>query len=195
MSRSVQLRRGRNMAGAGVRVDSELSTTRLAKRTGSSEPDARRDVLLTSVLQTGAKLQASLDKRFLRYGLTMLDASIVLRCAESEIVLTPGKLAAALGRDKGKITRVVDRLERDSFVTRVASTVDRRKSFLKPTKRAQTIAPSLRVLFSCIHRELFAEMNDRDLQKLTQTLVRLRKNATSLKRDPTSGSKRSKRRS
>jgi DNA-binding MarR family transcriptional regulator len=113
----------------------------------------------------------------------MLDASIVLRCVESQVVLTPGKLAAALGRDKGTITRALDRLERECSVTRVVHKFDRRISLLKPTKRATKIASSLKALFSAIRRQLFCEMNEDDFVQLARTLARLGQNATDLGRD------------
>jgi DNA-binding MarR family transcriptional regulator len=178
LNRPARIRRHRKMGNTGVRRASDFSTTRLAERAELSEADSRRDVLLASVLQTGVQLQVSLDRSFLQYGLTLLDASIVLRCVKSQGVLTPGKLAVALSRDKGTITRAVDRLEKECFLTRVPHSFDRRVSLLKATKRAKKISPSLRALFSTIRRHIFAELNERDLEHLTRTLALLRKNAT-----------------
>jgi DNA-binding MarR family transcriptional regulator len=180
MNHPVRVRRRHKLGNVDVRRASEPLTTRFAERADASETDSQHDILLASVLQTGVQLQVSLDKSFLQHGLTMLDASIVLRCVESQVVLTPGKLAVALGRDKGTITRAVDRLERECFVTRIADKFDRRISLLKPTRRAKTLAPSLKTLFSSIRRQIFEEMNERDLEHLPRILARLRKNATNL---------------
>jgi DNA-binding MarR family transcriptional regulator len=183
MNHPARVRRNRKMSTTGVRGASEPSTTRLVKRAAPSEGDSHREILLASLLQTGVQLQTFLDRTFSQHGLTMLDASIVLRCVESQITLTPGKLAAALGRDKGTITRAVDRLEKESFLTRVTGKFDRRISLLKPTKRAKNIAPSLKALFSTIRHQMFAEISDRDSAHLILTLAQLRKNAATLGRN------------
>jgi DNA-binding MarR family transcriptional regulator len=180
MNRRARVRRNRKVSTARVRGAPELSTTRWAQRANASEADSQRDVLLAALLQTGVQLQTSLDRAFLQHGLTMLDAGIVLCCVESQVSLTPGKLAAGLGRDKATITRAVDRLERERFITRVANKFDRRISLLKPTNRAKDLAPALSSLFSAIRRQMLAEINERDSAQLAQTLAQLRKNAANL---------------
>jgi DNA-binding MarR family transcriptional regulator len=178
MNHPVRARHRRESGDASVRDPlRSRSLVKSAKPPDLSEADWRRENLLASVLQTGMHLQASLDKSFSRHGLTMLDASVLLRCVEARIVLTPGKLAVALGRDKGSITRVVDRLEKKCFVTRVAGRHDRRTWLLKPTNRAKKIAPTLRALFNGLRRQLFTEILESDLDHLTHSLARLRKNA------------------
>ena len=81
-------------------------------RRGLSKPlrgqEWRKDLLTSWLFQTCIKLQTSLDRRFLRFGMTVQEASVLLRCVEARRI-TPGQLAVALGRDKGKITRFVDR--------------------------------------------------------------------------------------
>ena len=179
MNHPVRARRRGKSADASVRDKPRpRPQINFAKPAGLSEADWQRENLLASLLQTGAHLQASLDKSFSRHGLTMLDARILLRCVEAQLVLSPGKLAVALGRDKGTVTRGVDRLEKNCLLTRVAGRQDRRISLLKPTRQAKRIAPTLRALFASIRRQLFAEIVKSDLDHLTQSLARLRKNAT-----------------
>ncbi|HUE43910.1 MAG TPA: MarR family transcriptional regulator [Candidatus Sulfotelmatobacter sp.] len=149
-----------------------------------SKADWRRANLLASVLLTGGRVQAALDKLFLPHGLTMLDASVLLLCVEAPLSLTPGKLAVVLGRDKGKITRVVDRLEINGFVTRDIGRRDRRISLLKPTNQAKKITPVLTAVFAGIHRELFAGMIDSEFQQLTKSLAQLLRNAAGIARSP-----------
>lgn len=100
-------------------------------RRGLSEPlrgqEWRKDLLTSWLFQTCIKLQTSLDRRFLRFGMTVQEANVLLRCVEARTV-TPGKLAIALGRDKGKITRFVDRLESSRLLTRDIDQRDRRFS-------------------------------------------------------------------
>ena len=73
-----------------------------------------KDLLMSWMFQTCIKLQTSLDRRFLRFGMTVQEASVLLRCVEARNI-TPGQLAVGLGRDKGMITRFIDRLEFKPF--------------------------------------------------------------------------------
>jgi DNA-binding MarR family transcriptional regulator len=132
------------------------------------------------MLQTGMRLQAAVNKRFLKHGLTMLDASVVLLCVKAPLGVTPGKLAVSLGRDKGKITHVVDRLQSNGFVTRTGGRHDRRISLIRPTRKAKKIAPVLGTLLIGVRRQLFAAVAESDLKYLTNSLVRLRENVKSV---------------
>src|SRR6266480_3223839 len=97
--------------GQGRKAVSVLVAT---SRRGLSKPlrgqEWRRDLLTSWLFQTCIRLQTSLDRRFLRFGMTVQEASVLLRCVEARRI-TPGQLAVALGRDKGKVTRFVHRLE------------------------------------------------------------------------------------
>lgn len=124
-------------------------------RRGLSEPlrcqDWRKDLLTSWLFQTCIKLQTSLDRRFLRFGMTVQEANVLLRCVEARTV-TPGKLAIALGRDKGKITRFVDRLESSRLLTRDIDQRDRRFSILKPTAKGKQVARALVSVFDSIRK-------------------------------------------
>src|SRR5437660_8947583 len=97
--------------GQGRKAVSVLVAT---SRRGLSKPlrgqEWRRDLLTSWLFQTCIRLQTSLDRRFLRFGMTVQEASVLLRCVEARRI-TPGQLAVALGRDKGKVTRFVHRLK------------------------------------------------------------------------------------
>jgi DNA-binding MarR family transcriptional regulator len=109
-----------------------------AKSSRPGDTDRHSAARLEVLLQAGSRLQAALNKHFVRLGLTMLDASVILRCVEAPSGATHGKLASELGRDKGAITHVVDRLQRNGFVTRAPHRHDRRITFIKPTAKRNT---------------------------------------------------------
>jgi DNA-binding MarR family transcriptional regulator len=136
----------------------------------------RRDLLTSWLFQTCIKLQTSLDRRFLRFGMTVQEASVLLRCVEARGI-TPGRLAIALGRDKGKITRFVDRLESSRLLTRDIDPRDRRFSILKPTAKGKQVAQGLGSLFDSIREELFAGILESDVLRLGKMLPQLHKNA------------------
>jgi len=120
-----------------------------------------------------------MDRRFLKYGLTMQEASVLLRCVGTRRI-TPGKLSVSLGRDKGKITRFVDRLEAAGLITRDTHRRDRRFSVLKATAKGKRVARDLACVFDTIRKELFVGIPENDVRRLSQMLSELHKNATRL---------------
>jgi len=87
-----------------------------------------------------------MDRCFLKFGLTVQEATLLLRCAEMQRI-TPGKLAAIVGRDKGKVTRVIDRLESSGFSD--ARNVCARSEVLDSSgdKKRETISPGTGIRF------------------------------------------------
>lgn len=138
-----------------------------------------KDLLVFWLFHTSIKLQTSLDRRFLKYGMTLQEASVLLRCVQAQKI-TPGKLALILGRNKGKITRFIDRLESGHLITREVYLLDRRCSVLKPTGKGKRLARSLTSVFERIRKELFVGILERDVRRLGHILPQLYKNATKI---------------
>ena len=136
----------------------------------------RKDVLMSWLFQTCIRLQTSLDRRFLRFGMTVQEASVLLRCVEARSV-TPVQLAVGLGRDKGMITRFINRLEDSRFIVRHVNSRDRRFSILKPTAKGKQTARDLARLFDEIRKELFVGMLESEVGELSRMMARLHKNA------------------
>src|ERR1700744_977202 len=74
-----------------------------------TDTEWRQDLLLFWLFRTCARLQVALDWCFLPSGLTMQEAKVLHRCAETRGIKA-GRLANSLGKDKGQITRIVDNL-------------------------------------------------------------------------------------
>jgi DNA-binding MarR family transcriptional regulator len=145
-------------------------------RKSLSSKEWHKELLLSWLFQTCFKLQASLDRRFLSFGMTFQEAAVLMRCVEAgEIV--PSRLALILSRDKGKITRFVDRLEAAELVKRLVKPRDRRYSVIRPTPKGKRLADRIASTFEQIRRDLFAGVLDRDIQRLGSTLPRLHTNA------------------
>jgi DNA-binding MarR family transcriptional regulator len=170
MGKHAQIERSRKVASLLVPIT----------RRGLSKPwsvqEWRKDLVVSCLFQTCIRLQTSLDRRFLRFGMTVQEASVLLRCVETPRT-TPGLLAVALGRDKGKITRFIDRLESSRLLTRHIDQRDRRVSILKPTAKGKRIARDLASVFDNIRKELFLGMLESDVRRLGKTLPQLHKNA------------------
>lgn len=158
-----------------------------------SAQEWHKDLLVSWLFRTCIRLQKSLDCRFLRFGITVQEANVLLRCVEARRI-TPGQLAIALGRDKGMITRLIDRLESSRLVTRDIDPLNRSFSILKPTAKGKRIARDLVPVFESIRKELFEGILERDVLRLGKMLPRLNKNAVHIGSrhdgDPERGRKR-----
>ena len=69
------------------------------------------ELSISRLFRTSIRLQTAFDRCFSKFGMTAQEAAVLVHCTE-ERETSAGKLAKAMGRDKGKITRFVDRLER-----------------------------------------------------------------------------------
>jgi DNA-binding MarR family transcriptional regulator len=142
-------------------------------------PEWGKDLLVSWLFQTCIKLQTSLDRCFLKFGLTTQEATLLLRCAEMQRT-TPGKLAAIVGRDKGKVTRIIDRLASSGLVTREIYARDRRYSIIRATTKGKLLARELAHVFDSIRTELFLGIRESDVFKLGAMLPQLHKNASNI---------------
>ena len=170
MGKQAQMKRSGNAASSFDPISPSAMPDR------SSAPLWRKDFLVFWLFRTCIRLQTSLDRRFLRFGMTAQEASVLLRCVEAQKV-TPGQLAAALGRDKGKITRFIDRLEASFLLTRNIDRRNRRFSIIRPTAKGKHVAQGLGSLFDSIREELFAGILESDVLRLGKMLPQLHKNA------------------
>jgi DNA-binding MarR family transcriptional regulator len=170
MGKHAQIERSRKVVSVFVPISGR----------GSPKPpivgEWQGDLLTSWLFQTCIKLQTSLDRRFRKFGMTVQEANVLLRCVEARRI-TPGQLAMALGRDKGKITRFVDRLELSRLVTRDIGRRDRRFSILKPTAKGKHLARDLASVFDSIRKELFTGILESDVLRLGEILSKLHKNA------------------
>jgi DNA-binding MarR family transcriptional regulator len=139
----------------------------------------RQDLLMSWLFQTCIRLQTSLDRRFLRFGMTVQEAGVLLRCVEAKSV-TPGQLAVGLARDNGMITRFIHRLEVSRLIVRQTNPGDRRFSVIRPTTKGKQLARDLADVFNQIRKELFAGMLESDVQGLSRMMALLHKNAVDI---------------
>jgi DNA-binding MarR family transcriptional regulator len=145
-------------------------------RRSLSSKEWHKELLLSWLFQTCFKLQASLDRRFLNFGMTFQEAVVLMRCVEAGEI-APGRLALILARDKGKITRFVDRLEAAELVKRSVNPRDRRYSVIKATPKGKRLAERIAWTFEEVRNELFVSVLDCDIERLSKVLPQLHRNA------------------
>jgi DNA-binding MarR family transcriptional regulator len=138
-------------------------------RAHPNEPD---NPTLSLLFRTSMRLQTVLDRCFLALGMTTQEAAVLLCCANADGISARG-LAEALDKDKGRITRYVDRLVARKLVTRKIHPRDRRLLVLAPTSRGRWLAPRLKSKFEEIRNQFFADIAVEDMARLRVILPQL----------------------
>ncbi|MGC1416540.1 MAG: MarR family transcriptional regulator [Candidatus Acidiferrum sp.] len=155
---------------------------------GKGEKSARKyvgirewqaELSISRLFRTSIRLQTAFDRCFSQFGMTAQEAAVLVHCAE-EGETSPGKIAKAMGRDKGKITRFVDRLEASGFLTRRNDPRDHRLLVIKATNRGHRLAPELKNRFEEVRGQFFQGILNVDIDKLEALLSQLHTNAERL---------------
>lgn len=147
------------------------------KYTGIREWQA--ELSISRLFRTSIRLQTAFDRCFSQFGMTAQEAAVLVHCAE-EGETSAGKLANAIGRDKGKITRFVDRLETSGFLTRRSDPRDHRLLIIRATNKGRRVAPELKARFEEIRGQFFQGILNVDIDKLETLLSQLHANAERL---------------
>ena len=147
-----------------------------------SAKEGEKEFFLSMLFRTCIKLQTTFDGYFVRYGMTAQEAAVLVRCSEA-VETSPGRLALSLGRDKGKVSRFLQRLEARGLITRKVSWRDHRSVVLKATSRARRIAPGLILTFENIRSQLFAEISVSDVERMGLVLSTVLRNAEKMSSD------------
>lgn len=137
------------------------------------------ELSISRLFRTSIRLQTAFDRCFSPFGMTAQEAAVLVHCADDGET-TAGKLAETMGRDKGKITRYVDRLETRGFLTRRSDPRDHRLMILKATTRGRRVAPELKLRFEEVRGQFFQGILNVDIDKLEALLSQLHTNAERL---------------
>jgi DNA-binding MarR family transcriptional regulator len=136
----------------------------------------RGEDLISLLFRTSIRLQTTFDRRFAQFGITAQEAAVLLHCVEAGET-SAGKLAQVMGRDKGKITRFVHRLEASRFLTRTSNPKDHRLLIIRATRRGMRMAPRLRMIFDELRAQFFDAILTEDIDQLGLVLSHLYENA------------------
>jgi DNA-binding MarR family transcriptional regulator len=137
------------------------------------------ELSISRLFRTSIRLQTAFDRCFSQFGMTAQEAAVLVHCAE-EGEISAGKLAKTMGRDKGKITRFVDRLETSGFLTRKSDPRDHRLLIIKATSKGRRVAPHLKMRFEEVRGQFFEGVLNVDIDKLETVLSQLHANAERL---------------
>jgi DNA-binding MarR family transcriptional regulator len=156
-----------------------LASTRKAERKYAGVREWQAELSISRLFRTSIRLQTAFDRCFSEFGMTAQEAAVLVHCAD-EGETSAGKLAKAIGRDKGKITRFVDRLETSGFLTRKSDPRDHRLLIIKATGRGRRVVPHLKMRFEEVRGQFFEGVLNVDIDKLETVLSQLHANAERL---------------
>jgi DNA-binding MarR family transcriptional regulator len=139
-----------------------------------------QDLLVSWIFQTWIRIHNSLDRRFLPFKMTAMEASVLLCCVEARQT-TSAQLSIMLARDKSTMTYIIRRLEARRLVRREILQRDRRCNVINATGNGREIAKELTLVFDNARRALFEGIAESDVQRLGEMLPRLHKNATQMR--------------
>jgi DNA-binding MarR family transcriptional regulator len=150
-----------------------------AERKYAGVREWQAELSISRLFRTSIRLQTAFDRCFSKFGMTAQEAAVLVHCAEDGET-SAGKLAKAMGRDKGKITRFVDRLEASGFVSRRNDPRDHRLLIIKATSKGLRFAPQLKTRFEEVRGQFFEGVLNVDIDKLEALLSQLHANAERL---------------
>jgi MarR family transcriptional regulator for hemolysin len=112
----------------------------------------------------------ALDRRLRPHGLSQAKWLTLLHLARCGGELPHGELAARLGIEPATLVRLVDRLERDGWVTRAPNPADRRGKRVVLTPRARALGAHLERTANALRAELLADVPREDLAAAIRVL-------------------------
>ena len=141
-------------------------------KTASQLRSESEELLLALITQTGIQLQTAMDSRFRPLGLTAQEAALLIRCAEARS-RSSGELASVIGRDKGGVTRHLDKLEARGFIERFTSSRDRRVTLVRATQLGRRLAPRCGEAFLEARSQFLGEFLEVEIHQVLGVLSRI----------------------
>jgi MarR family transcriptional regulator for hemolysin len=124
--------------------------------------------------QASALLARTGGRALAGHGVTWPQALSLLVLAEQQAPISATRLVEHLGLGRTAMTSVVDRLERNGWVERRPSMIDRRTADLVLTDRGAQVVEAIRPVLRDVSTRYFAGFRPRELERLTADLARLR---------------------
>lgn len=114
--------------------------------------------------------------RHMTEGLTAQEAN-ALRMLSWSKQMTQQKLAHLLGIDKSQVTRLVNKLEKEGYLTREVNPEDRREKLLTPTEKADAVRQQDLELTNHYYEWLLSCLSEEEREQFTATLEKLAERA------------------
>lgn len=145
------------------------------KQPSPTTPEASRaaDDTLMALLGAAHRIEAQLESALAVHGLSMAKFGVLEALAHANAPLTLTELAGKLSCVRSNVTQLIDRLEADGLVRRVADEADRRSIRAVLTPEGVARAHDGALAFAQARRDVEAQLSDAEHGALSDALSRL----------------------
>ncbi|ERI53913.1 MarR family transcriptional regulator [Pseudomonas sp. NPDC077186] len=136
-----------------------------------SYPDQHRFAM--QVAQLSRAWRSELDRRLVGLGLSQARWLVLLHLARFTEMPTQRELAQSVGVEGPTLARLLDSLEAQGLVTRVAVPEDRRAKKIALQPKAQPLIEKIEAISTQLRQEVFAGIDEEDLRRCQQVHARV----------------------
>ncbi|VXC61784.1 MarR family transcriptional regulator [Pseudomonas sp. 8Z] len=141
-----------------------------------SYPDQHRFAM--QVAQLSRAWRSELDRRLVGLGLSQARWLVLLHLARFSEMPTQRELAQSVGVEGPTLARLLDSLEAQELVTRVAVPEDRRAKKIALQPKAQPLIEKIEAISTQLRQEVFAGIDEDDLRRSQLVHARVLANLT-----------------
>ncbi|PIA68217.1 MarR family transcriptional regulator [Pseudomonas sediminis] len=141
-----------------------------------SYPDQHRFAM--QVAQLSRAWRSELDRRLVGLGLSQARWLVLLHLARFTEMPTQRELAQSVGVEGPTLARLLDSLENQELVIRVAVPEDRRAKKIALQPKAQPLIEKIEAISTQLRHEVFAGIDEDDLRRCQQVHARVLGNLT-----------------
>lgn len=139
-----------------------------------SYPDQHRFAM--QVAQLSRAWRSELDRRLVGLGLSQARWLVLLHLSRFTEMPTQRELAQSVGVEGPTLARLLDSLEAQELVTRVAVPEDRRAKKIALQPKAQPLIEKIEAISTQLRLDVFAGIDDEDLRRCQQVHARVLSN-------------------
>ena len=126
---------------------------------------------------TARAWRQKLDERLKPMGLSQARWRTLMHLSIAGDALTQAEIAARLGVEEPTVVTLLHRLERENWITRTNSALDRRCKMVLLGRRAQRVIAEINSSANTLRHELLADIPNTDLKMCMKVLARIRDRA------------------
>lgn len=126
---------------------------------------------------TARAWRQKLDERLKPMGLSQAKWRTLMHLSIAGDALTQAEIAARLGVEEPSVVTLLHRLEREDWITRTNSELDRRCKMVLLGRRAQRVIAQINSSAKTLRHELLADIPTSDLQMCMEVLARIKDQA------------------
>ena len=126
---------------------------------------------------TARAWRQKLDERLKPMGLSQAKWRTLMHLSLAGDALTQAEIAARLGVEEPTVVTLLHRLERENWITRTNSALDRRCKMVLLGRRAQRVIAQINSSANTLRHQLLSDIPNSDLETCMKVLARIRQRA------------------